>query len=155
MIKPMVLTSEELQKRLRVELERAERYVRPISFARMIFDGEPEGSSEVLGLARSAIEESLKSSCRRSDIAGKYGADEYAIILPETDATGAFAVAERMRANAAETDLAGAQITVSAGVACYPQHTGSAKDLHKEAEKALKIARSSGNRVCGPLLDEM
>ncbi|MFQ5574726.1 MAG: GGDEF domain-containing protein [Terriglobia bacterium] len=151
MRKPTVLTSEELQKRLKLELERAERYVRPISVARMILDRQPAGGEEAGQSARAAIEKTLETSCRRSDIAGRYGRDEYAIILPETDATGAFAVAERMRSKAA---LAGSDMTVSAGVACYPHHTGCAKDLHKEAKKALEIARSAGNRVCGPLMDE-
>ena len=150
-------SSSDFQARLKLELERAQRYVRPLSLARITLDNLKalkKASRPSLKEAQSKLATFFKENCRRSDVAGYYGNEEFALILPETDASGAFKVAERMRAKAAsEKLLVGTEeipLTLSAGVASYLLHAGSTKDLIKEAEEALEVARSSGDRVSGP-----
>jgi len=154
---PEIFGSSELKERLKLEIERSQRYVRPLSLARITLDNLntlKKASQSLFLEAQSKLTALFKENCRRSDVAGYYGEEEFALILPETDASGAFIVAERMRAKAAskkfKVGTGEIPLTLSAGVASYPIHAASIKDLIKEAEEALEIARSSGDRVSGP-----
>ncbi|HEY7509781.1 MAG TPA: GGDEF domain-containing protein [Vicinamibacteria bacterium] len=108
--------------------------------------GHLEGD-RVLVKAAAAITESL----REIDIAARYGGEEFAVILPETSRTGAAVVADRIRRRIAE-ELArrrsAAAVTLSAGVAGYPEDAGSAEELIRRADEALYRAKADGkNRV--------
>ena len=93
----------------------------------------------------------VRAAVRSSDVACRYGGEEFAIVFPETDASAAAAVADRIRRSlAAERFQAGGthwKVTVSAGVA----ETGDApdcKDLVFRADEALYAAKTGGrNRV--------
>lgn len=99
----------------------------------------------------------LEREARRpTDLVSRYGGEEFAVILPDTDAQGAVMVAERMRAAVQAMELmhAGSEVarvvTVSAGVAAHTPHRGEANPqrLVQAADAALYQAKRLGrNRV--------
>ncbi len=95
----------------------------------------------------------IKAGIREIDIAGRYGGEEFCMVLPETDTEGAILVAERIRLAVEKTSIkayeATVQTTVSIGVATLPVHASSATALLDKADWALYRAKKSGrNRVC-------
>jgi diguanylate cyclase (GGDEF)-like protein len=96
----------------------------------------------------------LKASARKIDIVGRYGGEEFALVLEGTDRTGARQLAERIRqeVGAQKHDSAkGAfRATLSLGVAVYPEDGKSKQDLISNADQALYAAKHGGrNRtVC-------
>jgi len=102
------------------------------------------------------IADTLRRQLQRpGDLVGRYGGDEFGVLLPETDASGGLAVAERMR-QAVESlevtwgpDVENQRITISAGAATTvpsPQELSTA--LVANADRALAVAKRNGrNRV--------
>ncbi|MES2919471.1 MAG: GGDEF domain-containing protein [Pseudomonadota bacterium] len=96
----------------------------------------------------------MMESARQYDEVGRYGGEEFAILLPGASLEAAEVVAERIRARIAATpvEVDGKTITMTAsfGVSCYPAPgIGDLNDLLKAADKALYVAKESGrNRVC-------
>ncbi len=96
----------------------------------------------------------LRRSVREADLAARYGGEEFAVLMPETDRIGAYVVGERIRrrvlgAFAAEP-TAGREVrlTLSGGVASYPDDGIDAESLLERADRALYLAKGSGrNRV--------
>ncbi len=94
----------------------------------------------------------IKHSLRKTDIAGRYGGDEFVIILPKTDLATGEQIAQRIRRNieAAEmTDHSGNtfHITISQGICCF-QGNEKASSLIARADNALYKAKKDGrNRV--------
>ena len=88
---------------------------------------------------------------RQSDMIGRMGGEEFAILLPDTDIEGAMTVADRLRRAIAEdrgSDLP--PVTVSIGVAARQADDRSIDDLLRRADRALYQAKSEGrNRVAG------
>ena len=91
---------------------------------------------------------------RASDVLARMGGEEFAIILPTTDAVGAVHVAESVRATIESlliSDLKGStlSITVSAGVACAASGATTTPDLlYQRADAALYAAKAAGrNRI--------
>jgi diguanylate cyclase (GGDEF)-like protein len=92
----------------------------------------------------------LRSVLRAQDFAGRNGGEEFAILLPDTDIGDALQVAERARAAVAEISLPGADfaVTVSIGVAGFPDHASTPDRLERLADAALYVAKRQGrNRV--------
>ncbi|MDH4099324.1 MAG: diguanylate cyclase, partial [Nitrospirota bacterium] len=96
----------------------------------------------------------LKDALRKSDIIGRYGGEEFCIILPETPLKGAEQVAEHLR-TAIETHLfeygdVSLHATASLGVSSFPENGVSTVDeLSRLADEALYRAKEGGrNRVC-------
>ena len=112
----------------------------------------------------------LREAVRRTDFAFRYGGDEYVVVLPGADAQGAMAAAERIRQRAeksrfnvnlgdrASTGAAydagddelngGLKVTVSIGVAAFPDHAKSTRDLLRIADEAMYASkRQSRNAV--------
>ena len=92
----------------------------------------------------------LRSVLRDRDFAGRNGGEEFAVLLPDTDIAAALEIAERVRATIAEITLPGtdAPVTVSIGVAGYPDHAGTLDRLERLADAALYVAKRRGrNRV--------
>ncbi len=84
--------------------------------------------------------------------ATRFGGDEYQTVLPGMDAPAAVSVAERLRRTveeqAFERDGAVAKLTLSLGVAAYPEHGPTAVDLTRAADEALyRAKRAGGNTV--------
>ncbi|HEX5248668.1 MAG TPA: sensor domain-containing diguanylate cyclase [Gaiellales bacterium] len=133
--------------RLHDELERAERYGRPVSL--MAFDlddfkllndvhGHQEGDLVLRRVAAAAREE-----LRGSDLACRVGGEEFAIILPEAGKRAARAAADRLCARVRA--LPGARaVTVSCGVASYPADAADATELVAGADAALYAAKERG-----------
>ena len=94
-----------------------------------------------------------KGSTREIDLMARYGGEEFSIILPETDRAGAMLVAERIRKRIEENIFKAydekLKMTVSIGLAVYPDDSQEASDLIEAADKALYSAKNSGkNIVC-------
>ncbi len=94
----------------------------------------------------------IQNELRKSDIAARYGGDEFVALLPETGAEGAKITAERIRAGiAAAPLLAGnkqVSITSSVGVACYPEHGEDFEAVFRAADRAMYASKLAGkNRV--------
>ncbi len=96
----------------------------------------------------------LKASARKIDIVARYGGEEFAIVLEGTDRAGALQLAERIRQEVAQqsfTSPQGAfQVTLSIGVAGYPEDARDKTEIIARADQSLYAAKHGGrNRtVC-------
>jgi diguanylate cyclase (GGDEF)-like protein len=143
------------------EVARANRYHTRFAVAMVDVDrfksfndtfGHPAGDRALRTLARV-----LQHAVRRSDIVARYGGEEIVVIFRDTDADAAVErVEEIRRAVAAEGFTVGrlavpARITVSAGVASWPEDGLTADDVVALADRRLFEAKRAGrNRVVGP-----
>jgi diguanylate cyclase (GGDEF)-like protein len=114
--------------------------------------GHPAGDALLAAIARA-----LEAATRDGDRLYRYGGDEFAAILPGADRNAAHDIAERIRRAVAEqsTETGGPRVTVSVGVACYPDD-GLTKDaLVGVADRAMYIAKPVGRSGRGtePLAD--
>jgi diguanylate cyclase (GGDEF)-like protein len=84
--------------------------------------------------------------CRTNDRLGRYGGEEFLIILPETHIDGAIRFAERVRLAVAETSLGQHEerITLSIGVSEWRDDESSSSSLIAEADRALLKAKAAG-----------
>lgn len=132
-----------------LELERSRRSGRPCALLMGDLDhfkrvndmlGHPAGDERLRAFARL-----LDSGKRRIDAAARMGGEEFALLLPETDEHGAYVIAERLR-HAVREAFAADQIalTVSFGVAAYPNHGASGDQLLQAADQALYVAKELG-----------
>jgi diguanylate cyclase (GGDEF)-like protein len=87
----------------------------------------------------------FKRIVRETDIVGRYGGDEFVIVLPETSLSGAMVIAERIRKKVEEYEFVAQnlsiRLTVSLGVANCPKHTLTAEGLIKKADAAMYRAK--------------
>jgi len=93
------------------------------------------------------VAETIRRTLRNSDIAIRYGGEEFLVILPHTDLESAKIVGERIRKTIERLDIDGIKITISIGIA---DNTLSSKleDLIRKADQALYIAKRTGkNKV--------
>jgi diguanylate cyclase (GGDEF)-like protein len=100
------------------------------------------------------VGEVIAEGVRRIDTAARYGGDEFVVLLPETDPTGAFVLAEKIRlgVNAMAIDLAvpGSHPSISIGVVSFPADGRSADELMISADEAMYASKRSGkDRVTG------
>ncbi|MCU4676691.1 diguanylate cyclase [Catenovulum sp. 2E275] len=95
-----------------------------------------------------AVAQCIKQSCRLTDYVGRYGGEEFLVILPETDSIGAQYLAERIRTCVAELELSIAQrVTCSIGISSMQKGLIQATVI-KNADEALYQAKRTGrNRV--------
>jgi len=93
----------------------------------------------------------LRTNARELDVPARFGGEEFAVILPETDSSGAMVMAERVRkaVEATKVDDLPQTVTISFGIASFPEHGKSTRELIKAADTALYQAKKQGrNRVC-------
>jgi diguanylate cyclase (GGDEF)-like protein len=86
----------------------------------------------------------LRDSTRGIDCVGRYGGEEFAVLLPETPTAGALEVAERIRSRMESEEFLERAMAVSIGVAEYPSHGDSAEDVVGAADAALYAAKRAG-----------
>jgi diguanylate cyclase (GGDEF)-like protein len=98
------------------------------------------------------VGEVIQSGVRKIDTAARYGGDEFVVLLPETDPTGAWVLAEKVRIGVTELDVkvAGAEIpaSISVGVVNFPDDGQTADQLLISADQAMYASKRGGkNRV--------
>ncbi|GAA2141904.1 diguanylate cyclase [Glycomyces algeriensis] len=145
-----------MQTSLRREAERSRRYQRPSALLAIDLDrfkdvndtyGHPVGDQVLIELARR-----ITGQIREVDLAFRHGGEEFMVLLPETDAVGASAVAERLgkAVNARKfkvNDASGGRelgITVSIGIAVLGEHADTATGVLAAADEALYAAKAGG-----------
>lgn len=101
-----------------------------------------------------AVAEALTRSVRDGEFVARIGGEEFAIILPDTDAGMSLTIADRCRRGATAEGYGGHPLTLSAGAATYPLHAIDADGLLRAADSALYAAKGAGrNRTMGaPIL---
>jgi diguanylate cyclase (GGDEF)-like protein len=144
--------------RLDDEIERARRFGRTLSLLMLDADdfklfndthGHVAGDAALAELA--AV---MQKAVRDIDVVCRYGGEEFAVLLPETDADGAFVAAEKMREAIASHDFPDSdgdpnqRITVSIGFSTFPSPAADREALLRQADDALYAAKRGGrNRV--------
>jgi two-component system, cell cycle response regulator len=146
-----------LHERLSLEVERSQRSGLPLSLLMLDVDhfkqfndtfGHPAGDEVLRQLARV-----LNDTRRANDVVARYGGEEFAVILVDTAKFTAAKVAERVRERIAGHDFSEAaqragNISVSIGVATFPDDGADAEGLVRAADTALYAAKRAGrNRV--------
>lgn len=88
----------------------------------------------------------LMKTVRSSDFVGRYGGEEFIILLPETDAVGGYKVAEKIRRIIKDSRLLGDEmpLTVSLGVSTYPENGVNEEELIERADQALYFSKNNG-----------
>lgn len=135
------------------EIRRAYRQSRPVSVILLDLDhfkqfNDTLGHGAGDSLLR-ALGDFLRGQVRQEDIACRYGGEEFALVLPDAALEIARDRAEQIREGikhlAWQQQIPSAEsVTVSAGVAVFPQHGASASAILQEADRALYAAKSGG-----------
>jgi len=91
---------------------------------------------------------------RNTDIAVRYGGEEFVVIFPATPKGEALVVSERLRKRIEAHSFADNDLTISLGVATYPGDSMEAKDLIRKADSAMYLAKSRGKNLACLFGDE-
>ena len=144
--------------RLDEALARSERSKAPITLVLLDIDhfqnvndthGHPVGDQVLRELGAT-----IRRMMRRTDTAARYGGEEFALILEDTDTSGALVLAERLRKETATMSFVGAggadfSMTLSLGLAGFGMHAESSSSLVEAADQALYRAKRTGrNQSC-------
>lgn len=143
-----------LKERLEVEIARAQRQSAWLSFAMIDIDrfklvndtyGHVTGDRVIKSLARL-----LQQRLRKSDVIGRYGGEEFALILPDTDGATALRVLNELCTGFAhirqQSGEATFYVTFSCGIAEYPRYT-NADSLIEAADRTLYDAKRAGRNL--------
>jgi len=139
--------------RYEAELSRARRFGHPVSVLVMDIDslklfndtyGHAAGDEVICTVAQAVL-----SACREIDIVGRYGGDEFAVILPETDSEGAATAAERILSVLEKQpfqapDGTQVPVTTSIGAASYPTDGDQIDQLLSLADAAMYTVKVAG-----------
>ncbi|MFN8060557.1 MAG: GGDEF domain-containing protein [Vicinamibacterales bacterium] len=147
-----------LQGVLRREVKRAVRSERPLSLLFLDFDNFKQVNDEwghiVGSRALVTFSQIARRSTRETDIIARFGGDEFAVVLPDTDAAGAAIVGERVRARVETARFPSgggrrdARLSISVGVASLVKGAATAEALLRDADEAMYDAkRAGGNAV--------
>jgi diguanylate cyclase (GGDEF)-like protein len=108
--------------------------------------GHLAGDRVLIGVAKA-----MKTACGGKGRVYRWGGEELAAILMNYTSRETLALAERIRSTIADLDIEGysSRITISIGLASYPESSKSVEELLAEADKAMYVAKETGrNRVC-------
>ena len=141
------------------ELERAKRYKNPLSFLMVDIDYFKKFNDTQGHLAGDwalkRISQVLMGSIRIPDMVLRYGGEEFAVVLPETNKPDAIVVAERIRKNVSLTRFLDSGfiptqfLTVSIGVCTFPVDAQNFQEVIENADKHLYSAKRLGrDRIC-------
>lgn len=138
-----------LMQYLEREVKRCLRYKKKVSLLFIDIDGFKRINDTFGHLAGSQalsdMGQVLRRTLRETDIVGRYGGDEFVIVLPETPLNGAMVIAERIRQKVEDYEFVAQNLTihltVSLGVANCPKHTLTAEGLIKKADAAMYRAK--------------
>ena len=132
------------------EIKRARRYNYCLSIIMLDLDnfkhfndkyGHPEGDKVLTNTAHI-----IRDSIRETDTAGRYGGEEFLVILPQTDKEQGLLVAEKIRVSI-ESSLRNYSVTISGGIASLDEAGGSS-ELVSLADRRLYVSKAEGkNRV--------
>ena len=138
---------------LRRETKRSARSQRPLSLLFIDLDGF-KSINDLHGHlygSRGLVEAAavIQDSARETDIVSRFGGDEFALVLPDTDGDGARAVGERIREKIAEflflaADNLNVRLTASVGVATFPDVASTADSLLQAADDAMYWVKAHG-----------
>jgi len=144
------------------EANRARRYNQPFSLFMLDIDkfknyndtyGHPAGDRILQTISKLILQ-----NIRNTDTVARYGGEEFVVILPGLKREEAMALADKLRTLIAEhlfyneDTKENCTITISIGVACFPDDSDNSADLIKSADKALYQAKQTGrNKVCSAL----
>jgi diguanylate cyclase (GGDEF)-like protein len=144
------------------ELDRATRFDEPFAIVLCDIDdfkrindtrGHQTGDAVLVEIARRLVEHT-----RGVDLVARYGGEEFGLVLPRTELEGALQLADNVRSVVCATpiDVAGTALTVtlSAGVACHPEHGTSIHKLTAAADAALYAAKGAGKNQVRPAITE-
>jgi diguanylate cyclase (GGDEF)-like protein len=144
----------ELIRRLEAAVDHAARGGAPVSYIMLDIDHFKEYNDRyghVTGdLVLNAIVQVIRANIKKADTVGRWGGEEFGIVLPNTDIHQARVVADRIRQTLANTpilDQSGATTmkpTVSQGISSLPEFTSTAAQLIDQADSALYRAKSKG-----------
>jgi len=155
-----ILNYRSFMRALRGEHRRAQRYRHVFAFVMADVDhlkdynerfGHLAGSQVLVQVARLLVR-----GCRSTDIVGKYGGDEFALVLPQTGLQGARAVSERIRraiASHAFKHVRPGVLTCSFGVAVFPRDATDVAGLIRHADDVLFAAKHSGRNSVRTSMD--
>jgi diguanylate cyclase (GGDEF)-like protein len=138
---------------LRRESKRASRSGRPLSLLFLDLDGfkQVNDTHGHLAGSKALVEASVivRGSARETDVAARFGGDEFAVILPDTGREGAVSVAERIRDRVAACEFLASDglsihLTASIGVATLPDVAASAEELLRAADVAMYRVKDAG-----------
>ena len=138
--------------RLQVEIERANRYQRPLALFMVDIDGFKKFNDNYGHLTGDKVLAKtgavIRNALRETDSGYRYGGEEFAIILPETDGPGALQVAERIRKELEATPFplnpdTSRSITASIGISQL-QAKDKLSEFIKRADENLYVAKAKG-----------
>jgi len=148
-----------LREALEREIARSARHERVFSLILMDLDRFKRFNDTYGHLAGDAalrtIGSILKSCCRASAVPARYGGEEFIVLAPEIDAAQARVFAEVLRQRVERTRFEGREpgdvvsLTLSLGIATFPQDGQDAESLIEQADKALYRAKAAGRNQVG------
>jgi diguanylate cyclase (GGDEF)-like protein len=147
------------QKLLAKEIERSRRYTYPVSLVMIDLDNFKRYNDTFGHISGNAVlmqvSKIFSSFIRKADTVSRYGGEEFVIILPHTEKQYAYTLCDRLRKSVerepfdGEEAMPGGKITISSGVAAFPDDAATAEELIDHADKALYSAKRAGrNMVC-------
>lgn len=137
-----------LRETLRRETDRAGRFGRKLAVLALDLDhfkdindryGHATGDAVLADFAQC-----IRHEIREVDVAFRQGGEEFALLLPETDEIGGIAVAERLCTAIRRAPVSGVSVTVSIGVAVFPDHGHNGSAVLRAADEALYAAKTAG-----------
>ncbi|NCO66703.1 MAG: hypothetical protein COW32_02380 [Candidatus Aquicultor secundus] len=143
------------QIKLEAELNRSSRLGTPVSLLFCDLDGFKafnDAHGHLLGdQVLVDVAQTIKDSIRDYDVASRYGGEEFAIILANTDSDAAVFVAERIRAKVGELQFNAregvAQVTISVGIATYPRDAKRKELLIAASDYAMYESKNRGGNA--------